>query len=359
LGFAILGQKQYSSALVRYWALVRAEVFQSSFEHFLYICFSIGQRFRAEDFQIPQHRKALSVVRHTMRKFITIILTFLLPAQICLGQTTNEIINLKIYRVDRNSIWQDKPQLNSIYYDERGNIIKEEETFGNTNYKSMTTYKYLDTLLSQVIEQEFEKNKLIGNSISDITYQFDNKNRIKSKTTKKSNKEISKELYSYNIKNQFDTVFIYNNDTTIWTPKQPFTGIKKLKKLATVKRVRVYDYSENNKIVIKDCFYPINTNDNSSCRTYENIESDTLDISIEKFWGSQGCIMNSDQTMDTTISHKRNGQIYLYETTMLKGKNYYEYKKNEFGLIAETKAITISYGKKTEKITKWKYYFRK
>jgi hypothetical protein len=31
LGFAILGQKQYPSALVRYLAAVRAEVFQCSF----------------------------------------------------------------------------------------------------------------------------------------------------------------------------------------------------------------------------------------------------------------------------------------------------------------------------------------
>jgi hypothetical protein len=61
VGFAILGQKQYTSALARYWAAVRAEVFQSSFVHFLYICFSIGQRFQAEVFQIPQHRKALSL----------------------------------------------------------------------------------------------------------------------------------------------------------------------------------------------------------------------------------------------------------------------------------------------------------
>jgi hypothetical protein len=30
-GFAILGQKQYPSAAVRYWASVRAEVFQFSF----------------------------------------------------------------------------------------------------------------------------------------------------------------------------------------------------------------------------------------------------------------------------------------------------------------------------------------
>jgi hypothetical protein len=61
VGFAILAQKQYPSALVRYWAVVRAEVFQSSFVLYLYNCFSIGQRFRADDFQIPQHRKALSL----------------------------------------------------------------------------------------------------------------------------------------------------------------------------------------------------------------------------------------------------------------------------------------------------------
>jgi hypothetical protein len=30
-GFAILGQKQYTSAAVRYWASARAEVFQCSF----------------------------------------------------------------------------------------------------------------------------------------------------------------------------------------------------------------------------------------------------------------------------------------------------------------------------------------
>jgi hypothetical protein len=45
-----LGQKQYPSTLVRYLASARAEVFQCSF------------LFRAEDFQIPQHRKALSLV---------------------------------------------------------------------------------------------------------------------------------------------------------------------------------------------------------------------------------------------------------------------------------------------------------
>jgi hypothetical protein len=60
-GFCNIGAEAIPSALVRYWALVRAEVFQSSFVLYLYICFSIGQRFRAEDFQIPQHRKALSL----------------------------------------------------------------------------------------------------------------------------------------------------------------------------------------------------------------------------------------------------------------------------------------------------------
>ena len=311
-----------------------------------------GQLVNSQPSQSP------NVVRHTVRKIIAIILSFLLPSQILLGQTKNEIINLKIYRVDRTSIWQDKPRLYSVYYDEKGNIIKEVETFGKTNYKSVTSYKFLVTLLIQIVQQEFVKNKLTGNSITDITYQFDNQKRIKSKTAKSSSKEISKELYLYNNKNQFDTIFIYNNDTTIWTPKQPFTGIKKLKKIANIKRIKVYDYSESHKVVIKDCIYPINNFDNTSCRTYETIESDTLDISIEKFWGRQGCIMNSDQTIDTTLSHKRNGQIYLYETNMWKGKNYYEYKKNELGLITETKAITINDDKKIDRITEWKYYFR-
>jgi hypothetical protein len=82
LGFAILGQKQYTSALVRYWAAVRAEVFQSSFVLYLYICFSIGQRFRAEEFQIPQHRKALSLAAicakiYTSEKFQNIYFSFI------------------------------------------------------------------------------------------------------------------------------------------------------------------------------------------------------------------------------------------------------------------------------------------
>jgi hypothetical protein len=60
--FAILGQKQYTSALVRYLASARAEVFQCSFFVLIFIfSISIGQRFRAEEFQIPQHRKALSL----------------------------------------------------------------------------------------------------------------------------------------------------------------------------------------------------------------------------------------------------------------------------------------------------------
>jgi hypothetical protein len=36
-GFAILGQQQYPSALVRYWASVRAEVFNVAFCSYLHL----------------------------------------------------------------------------------------------------------------------------------------------------------------------------------------------------------------------------------------------------------------------------------------------------------------------------------
>jgi hypothetical protein len=68
----LLWQKQYSSALVRFLALARAEVFQfspyiahgflSSSSVFLLAGRQVGQRFWAEDFQIPQQHKTLSLV---------------------------------------------------------------------------------------------------------------------------------------------------------------------------------------------------------------------------------------------------------------------------------------------------------
>jgi hypothetical protein len=58
LGFAILGQKQYPSALVRYLALARAEVFQCSF---LFLSsssvFQLGSGFGRKNFKSPNIAK--------------------------------------------------------------------------------------------------------------------------------------------------------------------------------------------------------------------------------------------------------------------------------------------------------------
>jgi hypothetical protein len=57
-GFAILGQKQYTSALVRYWASVRAEVFQFSF---LFLSsssvFQLGSGSGRKNFKFPNIAK--------------------------------------------------------------------------------------------------------------------------------------------------------------------------------------------------------------------------------------------------------------------------------------------------------------
>jgi hypothetical protein len=57
-GFAILGQKQYTSALVRYWALARAEVFQFSF---LFLSsssvFQLGSGSGRKNFKFPNIAK--------------------------------------------------------------------------------------------------------------------------------------------------------------------------------------------------------------------------------------------------------------------------------------------------------------
>jgi hypothetical protein len=296
-------------------------------------------------------------VRHTMRPFKSTILLFLLPSQFLLGQTKNEIINLKIYSVDHISTWQKKPRIYKVFYDEKGNIIKEVETLQKTNTKTITRYKYSDTLLIQSIEQGFENGKLINSLLTSYTYQFDKEKRLKSKKITNSSKNILIEKYSYNSNNKLDTVFVYNNDTTIWTPQQHFTGERKLNKTASIKKIKVYSYLDSNGISIQECNYP--SFESYSCKTYETIESDTLDISIERFWGRQGCIMDSAQSIQFTKLHKKNGSIYFKESNIFfDTKIYYEYQKNNLGLVTQTTATSLADDKKLIYVTNHKYYFR-
>jgi hypothetical protein len=291
-----------------------------------------------------------------MKPFITIILSFLLPFQILMAQTKNQIVNLKIYCTNQISTWKAKPRIYRVFYDEKANITKEIEILGKTNTKTITTYKYLDTLLIQSIEQFFEKDKLVSTLTTTYTYQFEG-NRIKSKTITSSLGNIAIEKYTYNRNNQFDTVFIYNNDTTIWTSQQPILGEEKLNKTASIKKIKLYSYLDSNRVSVLECNYP--SFEYYSCKTHETIESDTLDISIEKYWTKQGDIMNSAQTVEFTKVHKKNGLVYFQESNVFfNSKTYYEYKRNSLGLVSRTKATTLTNGKKSIYMTNYKYYFR-
>jgi hypothetical protein len=58
LGFALFGQKQYTSALVRYWAAVRAEVFQLGFLFLsLSSVFQLGSSSGRKFFKYPNNAK--------------------------------------------------------------------------------------------------------------------------------------------------------------------------------------------------------------------------------------------------------------------------------------------------------------
>jgi hypothetical protein len=67
-GFAILGQQQYPSALVRYWAAVRAEVFQCSF---LFLSsssvFQLGSGSGRKIFKFPNIAKPYRCVQYAVK----------------------------------------------------------------------------------------------------------------------------------------------------------------------------------------------------------------------------------------------------------------------------------------------------
>jgi hypothetical protein len=61
LGFAILWLTEAQWAAVRWWAFVRAETASVNICKFFHLLFFNHHWLRAEVFQIPQHRKALSL----------------------------------------------------------------------------------------------------------------------------------------------------------------------------------------------------------------------------------------------------------------------------------------------------------
>src|SRR5437868_6423741 len=221
------------------------------------------------------------------------------------AQTTEQIVSLHIYAIDDISTWQNKPRTYTRYYDEKGNIVKEIQIMERTKTSTITSYKYSGSLLSEVFEVNFENGKRVDSLRTNYQYEFDSANRMMSKTTTTSSGNISTEKISYNKFSQPDSVLVYNNDTTIWNSKNTILGEKHLNKIASIKKLRVYSYMSDGTVSMQECTYPYP--ETYSCKTTETFKNDTLEVLKERYWGRQGCVMDSAQKEDYIIQHKQNG----------------------------------------------------
>jgi len=290
-----------------------------------------------------------------MRPFISIILTLLL--QQAIGQTKTEIKRHKIYRVDESFLFQGKPAVYTSYYDPLGRVIKQIEGISYDKSKLITSTKYLDdTLISEIKVDTFYGKVFLGTTVFSYVYKFDKNRRITSKQSKKSSGEITKEVYTYNIHNKLDTVFFFNNDTTIWTGNS-FTGKRQLTNNLSLKRVNIYSYNGDT-VFLKDCCYPISLYDKLCCKAHIKVKNDTADISIETSWGLNGCILDSSATVWTDKTLKNMNGDYYAENTW-GDKIFYTNYKNTKGLLQKRVIKRIDHeGKVSTSSIKWTYYYR-
>src|SRR4051812_30212817 len=207
-----------------------------------------------------------------MRPQILIISLIILPSQILLAQTKDEIIKYKIFRVDQTSVIRNSKTVYSKYFDSKGKLIKEVEIFYYPFSKSETTYKYLDTLCIQTIDRFFEGKKQVDKTVLNFDYRFDDNKRVIQKTMTNNKGNISIEKISYNPKNQIDTIFIYNNDTAIALSEGFLNYEIKTKENATLKKIKLYSYFDTNKTFIKECNYPVGDSD-KSCKIINELLS--------------------------------------------------------------------------------------
>jgi hypothetical protein len=289
-----------------------------------------------------------------MRPLIVIIILFAQSSPNAFGQTKNEIAKYGIYRVDQTFIKQKFKRVYSKYFDNNGILIKEIETFNNPNSKAVTLYKYSDTVCIETVDKIFEGKKQVETVTTKFQYRFDNNKRLLEKRTSNSKNNISIETYSYNNLNQVDTIFILDNDTTVFE-KDNFLNFKiETKGQPSLKKIKIYSYSNENKVLIRDCKYPPTE---KSCKLIEEFNSDTLVTHQESFYAVQGCVENHFDTFKKW--HKKSGLTYLFETSDFDDETYYFYTKNQFGLVVEKRENDKPNDKGSKVNTVWKYYFRK
>lgn len=289
-----------------------------------------------------------------MRSCISIILFFLLYSQISLGQTKNEVTKFKIFKTDQIFLFRKNKKIYTKYFNTEGEIVKEVLVISKPFFKSVTTYKYLDSLCVEFVEISFEGNNKPKVITTNFDHQFDSQKRLIQETTSNSENDISIERHSYDSLNRIDTTFIYDNDTTIFE-KGSFLNFKIGKKVKpSLKKIIIYSYPSANRVLIKDCKNPPAE---KSCNFIEIYNTDTLEIHQESFYAVQGCVERHFNRFKKW--HKKDGLTYLLETSDFGDKTYFFYTKNKFGLVIE-KRENDKPSKQGSKIKSvWKYYFRK
>ena len=219
-------------------------------------------------------------------------------------------------------------------------------------FKSVTTYKYLDSLCIEQVDKSFEGNTKPETLTTKFQYQFDNFKRIIEQTTSNSKNNISIEKYSYDNLNRVDTAYIFDNDTTVFE-KGSFLNFKiETKPLPSLKKIKLYLYPDRNKVLIKDCKYPITE---KNCNFIEEFNSDSLVMHKESFYAVQGCIENHFDTFKKW--YKKDGLTYLFETSDFDDKTYYFYLKNKVGLVIEKRENDKPTKQGSKVISVWKYSF--
>ena len=287
----------------------------------------------------------------------SILFIFLFCLQKVSAQTIAEIRQFHIYRVDVSTLFRGKPYINSIFYDSSGRVVKEiEEAFYDAS-KFVTLKTYLnDSLVKEINVDTFYKEKFAGRTTILYDYVFDKDHRITSKLSRKSNGELTKECFVYKTDGRLDTIFIFRNDTTLWTGN-PFIGTQQLKKDLSLKRIKAFSYHDDTTFE-KDCCTPILEFDKTCCKGFVKISNDTLESSIETSWGLTGCILNSTETVSYNKTLKNKNGDYYFEDSW-GNKTYCTEYKNKKGLVVKriSKQANTD-GKTTISKIKWKYYYR-
>jgi hypothetical protein len=157
-----------------------------------------------------------------IQNIITALFLCSFNAVIAQNWTTAQIKGLKISQI--NSVVKTGSLTTGYisFYNKDGLIVKKIRKEYKNNFGSDSSaffFTYIDTLLVKEEGRAYFKGKLVETFGKKCNYEFDGSGRVVSKIINEKNGRVQLEKYAWNDKNLADTVYFFNNDTTISTPK--------------------------------------------------------------------------------------------------------------------------------------------